>query len=150
MGRLHTWGFAVMLLTLVGVSAGSVKAQSQTPNDASAPVAGPTLGSWTDTALDLRTPQPQFRGHILPRQEAVQREMEAEFGAPVGKQSKGYPFGFDRWEDTAIHRLVKWGTSTYGQIRESTQFRTRGFNLGVDADHITSGRIGVRLDRPLD
>lgn len=138
------------LILVVGLSASRALAQDQRTLEGSSPSPGPTIGAWTDTASDLRTPQPELRADILPRHEAMQRELAAEFGATASDDKKGYPFGFDRWNDTAIHRLVKWGVSTYGQIRESTQFETKGFNLGVEVDDLADGKIGLRIDRSLD
>lgn len=147
--------FTLTVLTL-GIGSEAL-AQRVEPEGVSSNGLGPTLDARAVTVHGLameRAPELE----ILIRHAAFERELAAAFGFPMASGS-GVSGGImhdmrlwmtEQWSDSRFENWAQSALLTYARLQSSTQFERSGFQMGVDVDDVTQGKLGIRVSRPLE
>lgn len=143
----------------LGVPAASSQESQPRPSVPALRPPGPTREARAATAQSFALKAPLPAPQILPRYIAFQREFDADFGLPVAGRGALQEDDFmnemekwlaGRWGDTSFYTWVERALIVYAQVQASTSFERKGFNMGVDVDDVTQGKLGVRVSRALE
>lgn len=119
-------------------------------------VPGPTRAeARAATAGDLMRPSLQVS--ILSRYHQFQRDFDGDFGVEGLTRDQDDHVLDDlrarleaRWGDATMYQWIERGLAIYARVQASTQLRRKGFDMEVDMDDMSDGKLGVRVQRSLD
>ncbi|HEY7472106.1 MAG TPA: hypothetical protein VIE68_07150 [Gemmatimonadota bacterium] len=55
-----------------------------------------------------------------------------------------------RWGDATVYQWIERGLALYARVQASTQIRRKGFDMDLEVDDVTEGKLGVRVQRSLE
>lgn len=145
---------AAVPLGLAVPAASGQEAQSRPSVPALRPP-GPTREARAATARWFPSTAPLPAPQVLPGYIAFQRDFDAEFGLPIAGRGDDFMNEVEKWlavqwGDTSFYTWVERALIVYAQVQASTSFERKGFNMGVDVDDVTQGKLGVRVSRVLE
>ena len=101
--------------------------------------------------------RPSIQVSIPTRYDQFQREFDGDFGVRgLTNDRDGDVIGdlrarLDaRWGDATLYQWIERGLAIYARVQASTQIRRRGFDMEVDVDDVSEGKLGVRVQRALE
>lgn len=116
---------------------------------------GPTRAAVAPSVADLAEGRDVSSVWIRHRIERFQNDFSADFGV-----SRPLPRGevmdhltsevATRWGDTRWYDWVRHGVALYARFQAMTQAERKGFDMEVDTDDLTEGKVGLRVSRLLD
>jgi len=122
------------------------------------PVVGPgptRLEARAATAGSLLRPVTPIS--ILSRYHAFERDFDGDFGVEGLTRDRDGDMLQDlrarldaRWGDASLYQWIERGLALYARVQASTQIRRKGFDMEVDMDDMSGGKLGVRVQRALE
>ncbi|HUF88786.1 MAG TPA: hypothetical protein VMR66_02265 [Gemmatimonadota bacterium] len=101
--------------------------------------------------------RPSVQVSILSRYDEFQRDFDGDFGVQgltndrEGDVLEDLRSRLDaRWGDATMYQWIERGLALYARVQASTQIRRKGFDMEVDVDDVSDGKLGVRVQRALE
>lgn len=100
---------------------------------------------------------PSVQVSVLSRYHEFQRDFDGDFGVEgltndrEGDVLEDLRSRLDaRWGDATMYQWIERGLALYARVQASTQIRRKGFDMEVDVDDVSDGKLGVRVQRALE
>ena len=88
-------------------------------------------------------------------------EFERDFGGDFGVEGLAQDRDGDvlaelqerldtRWGDATLYQWIERGVALYARIQASTHIRKKGFDMDLEMEDVTDGKLGVRVHRALE
>ena len=88
-------------------------------------------------------------------------EFERDFGGDFGVEGLAQDRDGDvltelqerldaRWGDATLYQWIERGVALYARIQASTHIRKKGFDMDLEMEDVTEGKLGVRVHRALE
>lgn len=131
---------------------GARDAYAQTPG--AAPT-GPSRDALAPSAADLSESRDISSVWIQRRFESFRKDFSADFGIarPLRRAEVIEHLGTEvaaRWGETGWYDWLRRGIAVYARFQAMTETERNGFDMQVDTDDLTEGKVGLRVSRLLD
>ena len=100
---------------------------------------------------------PSLQVSILSRYHQFQRDFDGDFGVEGLTRDHeddvldGLRARLEaRWGEATMYQWIERGLAIYARVQASTQLRRKGFDMEVDMDDMSDGKLGVRVQRSLE
>jgi len=101
--------------------------------------------------------RPSIQISILSRYHEFQQDFDGDFGVEgltndlEGDVLEDLRSRLDaRWGHASVYQWIERGLAFYARVQASTQVRRKGFDMEVDVDDVSDGKLGVRVQRALE
>jgi hypothetical protein len=117
---------------------------------------GPTRDAQVSTARSAVLEAQNATPKLMPRYLAFQEDFARDFGVLGPRISDridgalAFKARFEeRWGDTDLYQWLERGIAAYSWLQATTRTEKKGFTIGVDANHVARGKVGIQMSRPL-